>query len=186
MIAQLVEQPAPPPSPSSGSHRNAWFFPALVIGLLTLQVTMCVFAAILANSDPTSSVEPDYYRKAVAWDDSARLRRASAALHWKAELSVSDEAALSGERRVLCRLHDSAGAPVEGASVTAEMFHHARASNRHTLIFGALPNGEYATLAPSTLPGLWEFRLTATHGADTYVDTILLDVPAAKRGGAVP
>ena len=43
-------------------------WPAFVIGLLLLNVSICAFTAISAIRNP-AEIEPDYYDRALRWDE---------------------------------------------------------------------------------------------------------------------
>ena len=47
---------------------KAWFWPAVVIALLLLQLIICLITIYFANSDPSFIVEPNYYSRAQDWD----------------------------------------------------------------------------------------------------------------------
>lgn len=48
-----------------------WIWGSVVVGLLTMQILMCVVAAILAVQSEATNVLPDYYENAVQHDNAA-------------------------------------------------------------------------------------------------------------------
>lgn len=49
--------------------REGRFWPALVIAFLAASAGLQVLLLTLANADGGPRVEPDYYRRAVEWDE---------------------------------------------------------------------------------------------------------------------
>ena len=148
-------------------------WPFLIVALLAGGVGANVYLLVRASSDPSFSVEPDYYAKAVAWDAHLEQARRNAALGWRAELST-------GAGGVLVRVTDRDGRAVAGARVDLEAFPMARGNQvvRGTL----LETGDHAYRAdlPVTRPGLWEFRLAVVRRADTFTAVVSQDVAGAR------
>ncbi|QDU76796.1 FixH [Bremerella volcania] len=51
-----------------------WLWGSVVIGLLLMQIVMCVVAAILAVQSEATNVVPDYYQKAVHYQDTSPVQ----------------------------------------------------------------------------------------------------------------
>lgn len=152
------------------------FWPAAIIGLIGLNVVIVGVTLYFATTDPSVSVEPQYYQKALAWDDTARLRDASARLGWTAGVTVDGD-------RLAVRLHDAAGAPVTGAAVTVITFADIRAGDRQELKLNEGEAGVYGGAMRVSRAGLWQFRIEAQRGADTFVRTIEQDLAAGATDG---
>jgi len=140
------------------AKRSAGYWPWIVVAFLLGQAVASGITVYLAVSDPTFATEPDYYRKALAWDDTAAERRAEQELGWTVQLDVGSLASPTHERLVRVVLLDRGGAPLAGAEIEAEVFHHARAADRHTLHFAPADGAYHAELRVER-PGVWEFRL---------------------------
>ena len=56
------------------------------------------------------------------------------------------------------------------------VFHHADSNRRVEVNFAAEAAGRYAARLPISGKGVWEFRLTATRGADTFTHDEQVDV----------
>jgi hypothetical protein len=54
-----------PARPNSGRL----FWPGLIVGLVVMQIALCVLALVLALRAPGGQVVPDYYRKGIEWDE---------------------------------------------------------------------------------------------------------------------
>jgi nitrogen fixation protein FixH len=130
----------------------------------------------VATRDPSFAVEPHSYGKAVAWDSAQARRRASDGLGWVATIDAEAATDLLGRRRVHCELKDRQGVPVMAATVTLELFHHARAAERVQVPLGAEDHGVYSALVPMKRAGTWELRLTARRGAETFSEVVTREV----------
>jgi nitrogen fixation protein FixH len=153
----------------SGRH-----WPFLIVGLLAAGVAANVLLLVRASADPSFSVEPDYYAKAVAWDAHLAQLARSEALGWTAELTA-------GTDGVMVRIADRDRRPVAGAAVTLEAFPLARGNQ---IVRGALDEtSDHAYRAPLPIArrGLWEFRLTVRRGGDTFVAVVAHDVAPGAR-----
>lgn len=146
---------------------------ALVFLLLGGSVALCVILYVAANRDPSFAVERDYYAKAVSWDEQAAAAAASDALGWRAEIEPHRLSAR--EVRFSIRLRDAGGALVEGARVHLEAFPNARAAATQEVDL-AEDGGEYSGDFKLTHLGLWELRLRATHGDQTWIHTERLEL----------
>jgi nitrogen fixation protein FixH len=144
----------------------AWV-PALLLGGL-LGTQLIVLRNVL--DDPSVATEPDYYRKAVAWDEQRALARRSAALGWRAAIAL-EPAERPGATRFTVQLTDSAGNALDGALLTAQAFANARAGRMLPLSWVERAPGVYQSELGNALPGLWELRLQATRGGDVFQHT---------------
>jgi len=160
-------------------ERRLLLWPLIVPGLLLLQVAVSGLTLYAALSNPSFAAEPDYYRKAMDWDATAARKRAEAALGWRLQVDVSSTTSASNERAVRVLVHDRDGKPVEGAAVSAEVFHHARAAERSEVVFSGDGAGCYAATLEMRRIGLWEFRLKVLRGEERVTATRVVDVGAA-------
>ncbi|MGF1511674.1 MAG: FixH family protein [Myxococcota bacterium] len=142
--------------------KNGAWFPYMLIGLLLVSVGANVYLIIRATNDPSFAVEPDYYAKAVDWDVQRAEQAASDRLGWNVDMEFT-----ATELRV--HLLDSAGIPVDGATVEVEVFHNARAQNRIAAVMRPDGPGEYVLNRPFEREGLWEVRLSAVRRDDRFV-----------------
>lgn len=157
-----------------------WIVPALLVG----QLAIAGVTVYLALADPSFASEPDYYRKALHWNETAAERRAEHELGWGLQVEVSELESLLHERTIHVALHDREGAPVENADVTAEAFHHARAGDRKALRFVAAAPGSYEAPLTVRRSGLWELRFRVRVGDRGMATTRVLDIGPA--GGVRP
>jgi FixH len=143
--------------------QRAWMaWPAIVFGLLALQLVICGAAIALSSGDSTFATEPDYYAKAAQWDATRAARARADDMGWRFESSAVRLGA-AGMRLVLT-VRDSRGAIAAGLSVSVEAFHHAAARNRHVQPMAEQPDGSYAAEISPAKSGLWECRYSIGTG----------------------
>ena len=146
-------------------------WPAFIAGALALQVLASIVTIYLATSNPSYAVEDDYYQKALAWDDRRAQERRNLELGWTLKFEVTP-ATVAADRAVLSvDLGDAGGAPVDGALLTVEAFHNARADDLLGARLGDRGDGRYAVAMPITRGGVWEFRFVAERGEDRFTHT---------------
>lgn len=166
-------------SRSPAPRRTAGLWPWVVPALLVGQVGFSSVTVYLAVSDPSFAAEPDYYRKALDWDAAAVQRQAQSELGWRLDVDLASIESPLQERQIRVRLLDRDGRPIEGATVSAEAFHHARAAERFRLTFDADGEGGYVAPLAVRRTGLWELRLRTEAGGHTFVATQVLDIGPA-------
>jgi nitrogen fixation protein FixH len=169
------------PSPS-----RAWVWPAIVVGLLAAHVTVWIGFASVAVNDPSFAVEPDYYRKALRWDETAAQLRANEALGWKVAIASAGTTSVLGERELRCSVSGRDGRPISGAHVELVTFHHARAEDRVALALREEPPGSGVYLGSPRMrkAGLWECRVTVRRGDETFTCVTLQAIPAIRGPGS--
>lgn len=155
----------------------------MVVALIALNASIVAVTVYFARNDPSASIEPDYYAKALGFEETIRLREESARLGWTATPTISWSRA-PGAGTIRVELTDRDGASVTGADVSVVAFASARAAARQSL--DLLPAGPGANRYESALrlgrAGLWHLRITATRDGETFFserDVLVPDPPAA-------
>jgi hypothetical protein len=143
-------------------------WPAFIAGALALQVLASLATIYLATSNPSYAVEDDYYQKALDWDARRAQENRNLELGWQLRFEVEPAARAGDEALLSVRLDDSAGAPVDGALITVEAFHNARADDILRATVDGRGKGRYTASMPITRQGLWEFRFVAQRGDDRF------------------
>ena len=64
----------------------------------------------IASSDPSAVAEPDYYAKALRWEDRQRQERINTELGWQGDVELGPQEQ-NGVRRVRLRLETASGGP---------------------------------------------------------------------------
>ena len=155
---------------------KGWYWPWLIAALLIATVAGQGVMLYAAASDNTMSIEPDYYKKAVAWDSTASLDSISALLHWKSEVQISGAGASGGDLVVI--LTDAAGDGVTDAQVKVTAIHNLDGKRHIEAPLVERADGRYAAHMPLDHAGMWEVRIQAERGADHYRSTTRAEAPA--------
>ena len=106
--------------------RAARFWPIAIVVLLAANVAGTVVMIRASGGEDANAVEPDYYRKSMAWDSIATARQQAAALGWtlRAQLGPLDA---QGVAALDVTLLDRDGAPIDDALLGVEAIHNAHA-----------------------------------------------------------
>ncbi|HJQ97729.1 MAG TPA: FixH family protein [Candidatus Polarisedimenticolaceae bacterium] len=145
-------------------------WPVVIVSLLAAGVTANVYLLVRATGDPSFSVEPDSYAKAIAWDAHLAQVARNEALGWRAEVSA-------GASGVVVRLSDRDGRKVTGATVMLEAFPIARGNQVVRAALEETADHGYGAGLPLARSGLWEFRISVFRGGDTFTAVLDQDVP---------
>jgi nitrogen fixation protein FixH len=143
------------------------FWPGMVVGLLCVSLTAAAITVVAAVSDPSFAVEEDYYEKALRWDEHVAQQARNAALGWSVEIAPGQRDA-AGRTSLRVSLRDRAGAPIEGATITATCFHHAHRADAEQLELVPSGPGEYGAPARLDRPGKWGVSLVVLSGGETF------------------
>jgi nitrogen fixation protein FixH len=146
------------------------FWPTVIIAALVIHVVVSLGTVWLATSNPSYAVEEDYYQKGLQWDAKRAQDRRNAELGWAVGIAVRPTAV--GQPTVLeISLTGADGTPVEAARVSVETFHNARANDILRAVLDEVPGGRYEAGLPMRRSGVWQFRITAVRGNDTFTFT---------------
>lgn len=161
--------------------RGAKLWPAAIVGVLGVTV-LANFVILWAARDRNAAVvEPDYYRKALAWDTTLAQRRVNAALGWRIEAALLD--ADSNGVTVRVRLRDQAGDPLAGAGVHLEAIHNAAAADPVRTMLVEHARGWYEARLPLRHQGLWELRFEVVRGDQRFTASLRRDTEAPPPEG---
>lgn len=161
-----IHNPIPSAPDSGDPPRGAWVWPAVVVGLLSLQVVICTAAYFVATSDPSQVVVSDYHSKALAWDEHRAEQRAAEALGWQHELDIAREADMLGDRIVRLSLLDADGQALTDATVRVQAYHFARANQVVQADLKEVSPGMYVVQMNMRRPGRWAMTFDVTRGDD--------------------
>lgn len=156
------------PVKAAGTIRR-FTMPAVVLGLLGGHVVFIMVAITLATGDQSFAVVPDYYKKAVDYDQRKAELAESDSLGWRAELQPAALVDALGEREVVVVLRDESGASVTGAAVRVSCYHYARAGEPIAFDLQEVLPGQYVGRARLAREGFWQFELLARQGESAYV-----------------
>lgn len=179
----MTEPAKPIVSPARETrHRLVWL--GLILALLAGQIVLMLVMVYLATSDASFAIEPDYYQKSLHWDAVAAQARQNEWLGWSAKIELGPSVRVTGERTLTCTLADRTGRPLDGATVDAVAFSHARGSDRTALTLLPAGSGRYEAPLRFARVGVWEFRLAIQRGSDTFTYVEQRDVYPPERGSS--
>lgn len=160
----------------AAGRRWAWA-PVLLLGSMLSGLATLTYIAV---DDPHFALEPNYYDKAVHWDQARTAAQQSHQTGFRAELAPLLESGGVAELRL--QLRDRNGAPVVGATVAVEAFPNAYAARVARTTLREVAPGTYAAQLHGAAPGLWELRLSATSASRHFQQIFRRDI--TKRGAA--
>ena len=156
----------------TGAERRAnnagWYWPLIVVGLLSLPVIFGGWLAWEATHDPTELIEKDYYKKAVAWDQQMAARKASQQLGWKVEILTLRQSVPGAPVPVTVRLRGADNLPLVGAKASVRLLHNRDPKHPVQLDLAEASAGTYQAQAVLAHPGLYQLDGTAARGADAF------------------
>lgn len=155
-------------------RRRGLLWPLAMAALLLAVVITNIAVAIVAADDPSFAIEPDYYRRAVAWDSAMNQARRNVALAWRVNPALGAYHADSGAT-LRVSVTDSAGIPIRDASISVTALHVARAADAYTTMMAADGAHGYVVTLPVHRAGQWELRLDVTRGADRFTSSVRVE-----------
>jgi len=156
-------------------------WPIGIVTILLASVVGNVAVIMITRDDPSFSVEPDYYRKAVEWDSTVAMQARSDALDWHVAARV--EPGINAQSQLTLDLTDAQGAIVRDATLRGSLLHIARADDVQQVAFTQSVDGSYVAMVPMQRIGVWELRLTADQGTSHYVQTVRVETSAPAPSG---
>ncbi len=150
-----------------------WFWIAFVTVILVGGLLAGGVMLFVSWNHPALTVDDDYYRRAVGYDDIKAQEARSLALGWTLDLELNRVVnAGVRETRVGVRLSDRDGAALDGAGIAVETFHAARAGDRFRATLVEASPGVYEAFMPLRRVGIWEFRFVIRSGDDLFTATL--------------
>lgn len=168
------------PDARARQSKRRFVMPAVVLGLLGGHMVFIFTAITLGTGDPSFAVVPDYYQKAVDYDERKALLAQSDALGWTVSLTPANNVDAIDRRGLVVQIKDAQGVSVTGLSVRIEAYHLARAGD--AVVFEcveALP-GQYVGHAQVAREGFWQFSIDASMGEQRFVADVKQFVTAAE------
>ena len=155
--------------------RGGWW-PLAITGVLAATVGANIWVMVIARDDPSFAIEPDYYRKALAWDTTMAQAEHNAALGWRLTPSLGP-VARDGRALITARLTDSTGAIIRDALVRVSALPVARAMDVQEVTLVVDGQGDYAASVDARRAGQWELRFDAVVGDNRFTQVTRVDVP---------
>jgi len=170
---------------TGGRPKGSYRWPLIVGGLLGGHGGAVALAVNIAGRDNGNAVLPDYYERALAWDE-MRLKAAdSALLGWDVFLTASPLTNAEGQRTVRVEILDRFREPVEEAVVSMRYWHRAEGKAREARLepVDGGPAGIYEAALPMARGGLYAVDLAAQVGELLHVSERELDVMSIDLSG---
>jgi nitrogen fixation protein FixH len=150
-------------------------WPIGIVAVLATTIGVNLAVMRIAGNDPAFAIEPDYYRKAVAYDSTMAQAESNRVLGWKATASIV--ATEEGEPQLRIRLVDVSGASIDDATVTAVAMYVARAASPDTVSLRLAGDGEYVGALEKTHAGQWEVRIAAHRATERFTSIARIEAP---------
>mgnify|MGYP001555754167 CR=1 FL=1 len=170
------------PDPSLANRRAAIRWGSLVVGMLTLQVILGVVAITLATSDQSAAVIPDYYNKALAWDEQRAQREASQSLNWQLEFVETNYGKVGSGLQI--NIRNEQNQPVQIQSGSVQLYRHARAADVVVAPIAKADDGiiEVASCFPHL--GVWQVELDVIdRDGNRFVESRRMDIVGNSATG---
>jgi nitrogen fixation protein FixH len=152
------------------------YWPVAVIGLAAVVLGANFFLVYLAVSDPSFAVEPNYYQKALDWDEHRSQEKSNLDLGWKFNFNLAMERGPDGTLELRALLFDRDGLPIDNARIKVETFHNAMSAYPLEADLEATGDGAYTAALPIRRPGLWEFRFVVDRDDQRFMQTEIREV----------
>ncbi len=167
-------------SSTNPRQRKGWVWPFAIAIVLLVSAGSNIVIMLVARSDKSFAIEPDYYQKALDWDDVMAQEERNISLGWHVDARV-ELGSESDSGRVFVTLTDAFGKPLELASVDAVAFHNARAAVRMDATLSEGQPGVYSASIAADKAGLWDVIITAQRGPDRFVQTVRVDASFPRQ-----
>ena len=132
--------------------------------------------AIVAVRDPHFATEPDYYQKAIRWDQT----QAQAATNQRLGYVLKAPSALrfdaQGHATLELTLSDHLGQPVIGARLTSNAFANAYSGALVGMVFEEPSAGRYLAKFKVGHPGQWVFEIIGNSGGERFTAELRADL----------
>ena len=158
----MTDAPSLPKPRSRASSRWA-LMPICLLASSTVGVS---WMAAVAVRDPNFALEPDYYRKALHWDQTQAQAADNQRLAYRFSAPKSTVLDKAGQASLVVTIKDRDGHLVSGGRVTAEAFPNAYSEDISQLTFTEREPGMYTASIHAGHHGLWELRVSMTAAGD--------------------
>jgi hypothetical protein len=153
--------------------RSSRRWPLIIVALLAGHVLLMAVACTIAIRDKSFAVVPDYYGKALEWDQQKAEQLASTRLGWHVQVQAGRHIDAQGRRTIGFVVTDSDGKAIEGATLQTVYFHHARADQIQQVTLTADSNDprRFPARLSMAAAGNWEFHFTVAARGQSFVSS---------------
>jgi len=160
--------------------KRGHLWPLAVVAILGITVAVNIWVAVVAGSDPSFAIEPDYYHKAVNWDSTLAQSRENERLGWRIRTRLTAFDPRHGARLDVA-LVDSAGAPITDAVVHVAALYNARADQVFQTTLAPTNDRAYAATLPVAHAGQWELRFEVVRGGRRFTSSSRVEAVLAGK-----
>ena len=122
-----------------------------------------VYLAITSWSGLTAE---NYYEKGLRYNETLREEQRQTELGWRADLTFASRGTAAGRLEV--RMVDAAGRPLDGLGIEGVVARPTHEGLDQPIALKPVGDGRYRTDLTLPLPGMWELRLRAGNGRDSF------------------
>ena len=145
--------------------RDRWI-PWSIVAFMGIVILVNGIMVWFALTSFTGLQTEGHYVKGLEYNRTLEAERTEQALGWAVTVEYSSTGSRRG--RVVVRAQDAAGAPLDGAVVTARLVRPTQAGHDMEATLAGQGNGVYATEIELPLPGLWDIQTQIEHRSDIY------------------
>ena len=149
------------------ARRPGWWIPWAFVGFFVVVFAANGAMVWVAMSTFTGVVDPRYYQTGLHYNRLIAEAERQKALGWSVDLRA--DVAADGHGRLVVRVRDRAGRPVEGAEVVARFVRPTSEGYDFGLTLGPRGEGTYAAAFGLPLFGQWDVRVRVRRGEDRVV-----------------
>ena len=163
-------------APSTPSHRARLPWALVPVALLLSSALGVGSMAIVAVRDPHFATEPNYYQKAIGWDQTQAQAATNQRLGYVAEVPAVVRFDAQGHASLELTLRDRLGQPVTGAQLAGDAFANAYSGKLVGLRFEEQPAGVYRAKLTVSHPGQWVFQIVGNVGSERFTTDVRADL----------
>lgn len=145
--------------------RDSWI-PWLFVGFFGVVLAANLTLAYVAISTFTGLETDRYYHRGLEYNRVIEAERRQAALGWTVSVDFEPTASRHGRLSVLA--FDDGGKPLDGATVTAQLFRPTQAGYDKRITLNPAGAGSYEAELELPLRGQWDIRTQIERRSDVY------------------
>lgn len=160
--------------------RSRW--PLIVTGMLAAHVGAMVLAVNIAGADGGNVVMPEYYDRAIGWDDHRRALARSERSGWSIDVTPAALANEDGTRDLRFLVRDESGALVDGARLSVRTWHHSIGELSESTARPSSERGVYVARTSMVRSGTWTCETAIDANGEAYVDERTVRIVGVDEG----
>lgn len=165
------------------TRQRGWYWPLIIVGMLLVHASLIVGTIIYVGGKRDTYVDPDYYAKAIDWDNQREMKELAEKKGWDVSISAIPVGDDQAQRVISVTLTDQQGAAIDDAIVHVVCFNPNEMSNRVSQELDRQGRGVYEHKMPIERPGIWSCSITIQRFGETALIDTEFDVltPTAEQ-----